>query len=114
MYSMSTTTHFATTRDELADKLEQGEVGDLIDFHPDNQEGIMQYKIVLGKDGEKSLEIVSTALDNEMKAFNKIHSPSPKKSYRKPFSPKHKRGGKRASRKGIKRGGKKSRRNNKK
>ena len=51
------TTHSFNNFDQEADILRNGNVGDLVNFEPNNQQGIVYYKISLN-DGEKYLEAI--------------------------------------------------------
>ena len=57
-----TTTHRVCNRADLYDKLEEGNIDDLIYYEPDNQEGLAHYKIIL-KNGEKDLEQIADIYD---------------------------------------------------
>jgi hypothetical protein len=58
--------HIAYDYDELNEKLVQGNVGDFVDFEPENQEGIVHYKILQtskGKELEKIGDYFSDMLN---------------------------------------------------
>lgn len=57
--------HVAYDYDELNEKLVQGNIGDFVDFEPENQEGIVHYKIIMinsGKELEKIGDYFSDVL----------------------------------------------------
>jgi len=58
--------HIAYDYDELNEKLVQGNIGDFVDFEPENQEGIVHYKILQtskGKELEKIGDYFSDMLN---------------------------------------------------
>lgn len=66
--------HVAYDYDELNEKLVQGNIGDFVDFEPENQEGIVHYKIIMsskGKELEKIGDYFSDMLNGGKRKRNK-------------------------------------------